>query len=312
MFSFLIRRSLMTVPIIIGVTIIVFLLMQASGDPIRLIYGANVPPERVAQLREDLGLDLPIYQQYLNWVGNLLRGDLGISIRTNIPVFTMIRERIIPTLELTILALIITLAVSIPAGIISAVKRYSIFDHFSRVFALFWVSMPYFWLGIIFILIFSINLRWFPVSGRGGPVFSLNGFKHIILPSLTLGLPPAALFMRIIRSKMLEIINEDYVRTARSKGLKESVIVIKHCFRNALVSVVTLLGLRIPWLFGGAVITETVFSWPGTGRLLVNSIMQRDYPVVQGTVLMIALLVIISNILVDFSYVLLDPRIRYN
>ena len=207
MFSFLIRRSLMTIPIIIGVTIIVFLLMQASGDPIRLIYGANVPPERVAQLREDLGLDLPIYQQYLNWVGNLLRGDLGISIRTNIPVFTMITERIIPTLELTILALIITLVVSIPAGIISAVKRYSIFDHFSRVFALFWVSMPYFWLGIIFILIFSINLRWFPVSGRGGPVFSLNGFKHIILPSLTLGLPPAALFMRIIRSKMLEIIN---------------------------------------------------------------------------------------------------------
>lgn len=312
MLQYILRRTIMIVPILLGVTILVFSLMHISGDPVKLIYGTNLTDEMLQEKRHELGLDQPVYKQYFQWVNKAAVGDLGVSIRTHAPVWNMIRDRIWATLELTIIALFITLIVSIPTGIISAVKRYTIFDQFSRIFALFWVSMPYFWLGLIFMLIFSINLNILPVSGRGGPIWTLDGFKYLILPSLTLGLPPAALFMRIIRSNMLEIIHEDYVRTARSKGLGENKVIIKHAFRNALISVVTLLGLRIPWLFGGAVITETVFAWPGMGRLLVDSIMKRDYPVVQGVVLIIAIMVVISNIAVDFAYAYLDPRIRYD
>lgn len=312
MVQYILRRTLLIIPILLGVTILVFSLMHISGDPVKLTYGTNLTADMLQQKRQELGLDKPIVEQYFHWLINALHGDLGLSIRTHSGVIQLINERVWATLELTTIALLITLVVSIPAGIISAVKRYTFFDQVARIFALFWVSMPYFWLGLIFMIIFSINLKLLPVSGRGGAIWTWEGFKYLILPSLTLGLPPAALFMRMIRSNMLEIINEDYVRTAKSKGLKEYTVVLKHAFRNALISVVTLLGLRIPWLFGGAVITETVFAWPGMGRLLVDSIMKRDYPVVQGVVLVIAILVVISNIIVDFAYAFLDPRIRYN
>lgn len=311
MSQYVMQRFLMLIPILLGVTMLVFSLMHISGDPILLIYGTNLDQEIIAEKRHELGLDQPIYRQYLNWVGRAVRGNLGLSIRTHDYVWNMIRDRIKATLELTIIALVITLLVSIPAGIISAVRRYTLFDQLARFFALFWVSMPYFWLGLVLMLIFGINLQWLPISGRGGFIFSGEGLRSLILPSLTLGLPPAALFMRVIRSNMLEVINEDYVRTARSKGLIESKVIIKHAFRNALLSVLTLLGLRIPWLFGGAVITETVFAWPGMGRLLVDAIMKRDYPVVQGIVLLIAILVVIFNIIVDLLYAYLDPRIRF-
>ena len=311
MSQYVMQRFLMLIPILLGVTMLVFSLMHISGDPILLIYGTNLDQEIIAEKRHELGLDQPIYRQYLNWVGRAVRGNLGLSIRTHDYVWNMIRDRIKATLELTVIALVITLLVSIPAGIISAVRRYTLFDQLARFFALFWVSMPYFWLGLVLMLIFGINLQWLPISGRGGFIFSGEGLRSLILPSLTLGLPPAALFMRVIRSNMLEVINEDYVRTARSKGLIESKVIIKHAFRNALLSVLTLLGLRIPWLFGGAVITETVFAWPGMGRLLVDAIMKRDYPVVQGIVLLIAILVVIFNIIVDLLYAYLDPRIRF-
>lgn len=311
MSQYVMQRFLMLIPILLGVTMLVFSLMHISGDPILLIYGTNLDQEIIAEKRHELGLDQPIYRQYLNWVGRAVRGNLGLSIRTHDYVWNMIRDRIKATLELTIIALVITLLVSIPAGIISAVRRYTLFDQLARFFALFWVSMPYFWLGLVLMLIFGINLQWLPISGRGGFILSGEGFRSLILPSLTLGLPPAALFMRVIRSNMLEVINEDYVRTARSKGLIEYKVIIKHAFRNALLSVLTLLGLRIPWLFGGAVITETVFAWPGMGRLLVDAIMKRDYPVVQGIVLLIAILVVIFNIIVDLLYAYLDPRIRF-
>lgn len=311
MSQYVMQRFLMLIPILLGVTMLVFSLMHISGDPILLIYGTNLDQEIIAEKRHELGLDQPIYRQYLNWVGRAVRGNLGLSIRTHDYVWNMIRDRIKATLELTIIALVITLLVSIPAGIISAVRRYTLFDQLARFFALFWVSMPYFWLGLVLMLIFGINLQWLPISGRGGFIFSGEGLRSLILPSLTLGLPPAALFMRVIRSNMLEVINEDYVRTARSKGLIEYKVIIKHAFRNALLSVLTLLGLRIPWLFGGAVITETVFAWPGMGRLLVDAIMKRDYPVVQGIVLLIAILVVIFNIIVDLLYAYLDPRIRF-
>ncbi|MCG8513445.1 MAG: ABC transporter permease [Halanaerobiales bacterium] len=311
MSQYIMQRLLMLIPILLGVTMLVFSLMHISGDPILLIYGTNLDQEIIAEKRHELGLDQPIYRQYLNWVGRAVRGNLGLSIRTHDYVWNMIRDRIKATLELTIIALVITLLVSIPAGIISAVRRYTLFDQLARFFALFWVSMPYFWLGLVLMLIFGINLQWLPISGRGGFILSGEGLRSLILPSLTLGLPPAALFMRVIRSNMLEVINEDYVRTARSKGLIEYKVIIKHAFRNALLSVLTLLGLRIPWLFGGAVITETVFAWPGMGRLLVDAIMKRDYPVVQGIVLLIAILVVIFNIIVDLLYAYLDPRIRF-
>ena len=311
MSQYVMQRFLMLIPILLGVTMLVFSLMHISGDPILLIYGTNLDQEIIAEKRQELGLDQPIYRQYLNWVGRAVRGNLGLSIRTHDYVWNMIRDRIKATLELTVIALVITLLVSIPAGIISAVRRYTLFDQLARFFALFWVSMPYFWLGLVLMLIFGINLQWLPISGRGGFILSGEGLRSLILPSLTLGLPPAALFMRVIRSNMLEVINEDYVRTARSKGLIEYKVIIKHAFRNALLSVLTLLGLRIPWLFGGAVITETVFAWPGMGRLLVDAIMKRDYPVVQGIVLLIAILVVIFNIIVDLLYAYLDPRIRF-
>lgn len=311
MYHYIIRRLFFLIPVVAGVTILVFSLMHISGDPVRLMYGINVSKQKIMEKRQELGLDKPVYEQYFRWLLKAVTGDLGKSIRTHDDVWDMIKSRLGATLELTVIALIITLIVSVPAGIISAVKRYTLVDQFSRFFALFWVSMPYFWLGLVLMLIFSVKLQWFPISGRSGPIWTYSGLLSHILPSFTLGLPPAALFTRIIRSSMLEVINEDYIRTARSKGLAERVVIWKHAFRNSMISVLTLLGLRIPWLFGGAVITETVFAWPGMGRLLVDAIMKRDYPVVQGVVLMIAILVVLSNLIVDIMYAYVDPRIRF-
>ena len=223
-----------------------------------------------------------------------------------------IAGRISATLELTVAALILTVLVAIPVGVISAVRQYSLLDNVMTLTAMFWVSMPFFWLGLILMLVFSVHLHWFPISGRGEVPWSLAGLSHLVLPSFTLGAPQIALLMRLTRSDMLEVLNEDYIVTARSKGLSEQLVILKHAFRNALISIVTLIGMRIPWLFGGAVVTETIFAWPGMGRLMVNGVFQRDYPVVQGTVLVIAILVILSNLTVDMLYVYIDPRIRYD
>lgn len=312
MIAYILRRLLVLIPVVIGVSIIIFFLMHISGDPVRLMYGPNVPKEKVLEKRIELGLDQPLYVQYWRWFSQIAQGRMGYSIHLHEPVSSLIKNRITATLELTLVALFFTLIFSIPLGVVSAVKRYTVFDHIGRVFATFWLSMPYFWLGLIFILIVGVQLRWLPISGRGGPVWTLEGLKYILLPALTLGLPPMALFTRLVRSSMLEVINEDYIRTARSKGVRESVVIFHHALRNALIPVVTLLGLRIPWLFGGAVITETVFSWPGMGRLLVEAVTQRDYPVVQGIVMMLSILVLLSNLLADISYAYIDPRIRIN
>ncbi|MBC7093528.1 ABC transporter permease [Candidatus Bipolaricaulota bacterium] len=309
--AYLVRRLLMLVPTLIGVTAIVFSLMHVSGDPIRLLFGPNVSEEKVLEKRAELGLDKPIHVQYWNWLTRVVQGDLGLSIHVQDRVATLILARIGPTLELTILALILTVVIAIPIGIISAMRPYTIVDNVSRFVALFWVSMPYFWLGIMLMMVFGLRLRLLPISGRGGPLWTVDGLRSALLPVLTLGLPPIALFTRLTRSAMLEVINEEYIRTARSKGVHEVIVVVRHALRNALIPVVTLLGLRLPWLFGGAVITETVFAWPGMGRLLVNAVMERDYPVVQGIVLVIALLTVLANLVVDFAYTLIDPRIRY-
>lgn len=295
---------------VFGVTLIIFMLMHISGDPVRLMYGPNVPKETIEAKRKELGLDKPVYEQYFIWISKLLHGDLGRSIHVQDRVSNLIRARLGATLELTTVALLVTVFFSVPIGVISAVKPYSWIDNVGRIFALFWVSMPYFWLGIILMLLFGVKLDLLPISGRGGPIWSLEGIRHLILPTLTLGLPPMALFTRLVRSSMLEVINEEYIRTARSKGLSEKTVIYCHALRNALIPVVTLLALRLPWLFGGAVITETVFSWPGMGRLLVDAVTQRDYPVVQGVVLILAVLVLLSNLAADVIYAYLDPRIR--
>jgi ABC-type dipeptide/oligopeptide/nickel transport system permease component len=214
-------------------------------------------------------------------------------------------QKLPATIELTLTAMIISLVIAIPVGIISATKQYSIFDHTGMVGALFGVSMPVFWQGLMMILIFSFFLGWFPISGRG----TIN---HLILPAITLGTSQAALVARLTRSSMLEVVRQDYIRTARSKGLVERIVIIKHALKNALIPIVTIVALRLPILFGGAVITETVFAWPGMGRLMVGSIFARDFPVVQGVVLIIAMLVILSNLLADILYIVLDPRIRYD
>ncbi len=305
------HRLLALIPVALGVTLIVFSLLHVTGDPIRLLFGLNVPEEIVQQRREELGLNRPIPVQYVRWLGRAARGDLGESIITGDHVVTMIEPRIGPTLELTLLALLVTLTVSLPAGVLSAVRRNSLLDSLSRIAALFWVSMPTFWLGLLFIMIFGVWLGLLPISGRAESLFTLEGLRTHVLPVLTLGLPPAALFTRLTRSSMLEVIGEEYVRTARSKGLAERVVVIHHALRNALIPILTLIGLRLPWLFGGAVITETVFAWPGMGRLLVDSVLKRDYPVVQGIVMVMAILVVSSSLLIDLLYAYVDPRIRY-
>jgi len=299
-----------SIPVAFGITLIIFMLMHVSGDPVRLMYGPNVPKETIEAKRKELGLDRPIYEQYLRWLSKLFQGDLGRSIHVQDKVSNLILARLGPTLELTTVALLLTLLFSIPIGVISAVRPYSWIDNIGRVFALFWVSMPYFWLGIILMLLFGVRLGLLPISGRGGPIWTVEGIRHLILPALTLGLPPMALFTRFVRSSMLEVVNEEYIRTARSKGLGERTVIYRHALRNALIPVVTLLALRLPWLVGGAVITETVFSWPGMGRLLVDAVSQRDYPVVQGVVLILAILVLLSNLAADLMYAYLDPRIR--
>ncbi|MDI6771926.1 MAG: ABC transporter permease [bacterium] len=311
MTRYVLHRLLALIPVAIGVTLVVFSLLHLTGDPVRLLFGLNVPEDIVQQRREELGLDRPVAVQYLRWLGRAVRGDLGMSITTGDHVVAMIRPRVGATLELTILALLVTLAVSLPAGVLSAIRRNTAVDNVSRVAALFWVSMPTFWLGLLFIMVFGVWLGVLPISGRAGGLWTLEGLRSHVLPVLTLGLPPAALFTRFTRSSMLEVIGEEYIRTARSKGLAERAVVIRHALRNALIPIITLIGLRLPWLFGGAVITETVFAWPGMGRLLVDAVLKRDYPVVQGIVVAMALLVVGSSLLVDLLYAVVDPRIRY-
>lgn len=311
MTRYVLHRLLALIPVAIGVTLVVFSLLHLTGDPVRLLFGLNVPEDIVQQRREELGLDRPVAVQYLRWLERAVRGDLGMSIITGDHVVAMIRPRVSATLELTVFALLVTLAVSLPAGVLSAIRRNSAVDNLSRVAALFWVSMPTFWLGLLFIMVFGVWLGVLPISGRGGGFWTLEGLRSLVLPVLTLGLPPAALFTRFTRSSMLEVIGEEYIRTARSKGLAERAVVIRHALRNALIPILTLIGLRLPWLFGGAVITETVFAWPGMGRLLVDAVLKRDYPVVQGIVVAMALLVVGSSLLVDLLYAVVDPRIRY-
>lgn len=305
MWAYIGKRLLLAIPVILGVAFIVFAMIRLiPGDPAQLIAGQAATPELIAAIRKDLGLDRPILVQFGLYFGNLVRADLGRSIRSNAPVTEELAARIPNTLRLAAASILLASAVGIVAGIISATRPYSLIDAMVSVFALAGLSMPIFWSGLMMILLFAVILGWLPAVGTGT-------LAHLVLPSVTLGLTSAAIIARMTRSSMLEVLRADYIRTARSKGLGEGIVVNRHALRNALIPVVTVIGLQTGTLLSGAVLTESVFAWPGVGRLLVEGILTRDYPVVQASVLVVAMAFVAVNLVVDLLYAVLDPRIHY-
>jgi peptide/nickel transport system permease protein len=309
----ILRRLVATLPVLFLVTLGVFLMIHlVPGDPVEAMLGESQDETAKAALRQELGFDQPLYVQYLSWSGRLLHGDLGRSVRTHEPVLEDVSRRLRPTLELTIFAMCISLVVAFPVGIVSATRRDSVFDNLGTTFALFGICMPNFLLALLLIFVFGVRLHWLPISSFVDPLEDpVNGVRSLALPAITLGLALAAVITRTLRSSLLETLTEDYVRTARAKGLVESAVLRSHALKNAMIPVITVLGLQFGTLIGGAVITEYVFALPGVGRLVVDAVFARDYPLVQGVVLLIACGFITSNLVVDIVYGWLDPRIRY-
>lgn len=305
MYKYIFKRILLMIPVLIGVSVLVFLMIYiAPGDPARIILGDTASDEAVLELREEMGLNDSFFIQYIRYIKNIiLKGDLGTSYVTGRSVTTEIMDRWPTTLLLALLSVSVSMLIGIPVGIISATKQYSIIDNLAMVLALVGVSMPNFWQGLILILVFSLHLGWLPPSGFYGPLYW-------ILPAVTIGTSTAATITRMTRSSMLEVIRQDYIRTARSKGQKEIIVITKHALRNALIPIITIIGLQFGKGIGGAILTESIFSVPGLGKLMVDSIKARNYPVVQGGVLMIAAAFSIINLLVDILYAFVDPRIK--
>jgi len=310
--AFVPRRLLATIPTLFGVLVLVFLITRLTpGDPARQIAGPEASQEEVASLRHELGLDQSILRQFLTFLGDAVQGDLGRSLLTDRPVLGELTSRFPTTLTVTTVAMVIALLIGLPLGILSATHRHSFIDSLATLIALFGVSMPLFWTAIMGILLFSVQLQWLPVGGLHGSIFTFEGMKAYILPCTTLALIPIALIARLTRSSMLEVLSREYVTVARAKGLHERRVVVGHALRNALNPVITYVGLQYGVLLGGAVVTETIFSLPGVGRLVVTSISQRDYPMIQGAILMIAVIFVLINLLVDLICGWLDPRISH-
>lgn len=305
MSRYILRRLALLVFVVFGVVTVVFLIVHLiPGDPVEIMLGEQAQAVDKEALRHELGLDKPILIQYGDYLRRLVLGDLGQSIHTKQPVLESIADRLPATVELALAAMVVALALAIPLGLLAAYKKDSLIDQGSMVFALLGISMPNFWLGPLLIIVFSLKLGWFPVSGRGS-------LAHLVLPALTLGTAMAAILTRMTRASMLDVIHSDYITAARAKGLRESLVMLKHAFRNALIPVVTIVGLQIGGLLAGSIITETIFAWPGIGRLTIQAINARDYPLVQGCVLVIALGYVLVNFATDLLYGLIDPRIRY-
>lgn len=306
MFNYILKRLLQIIPTLIGVSLLSFIILQlVPGDPAELIAGMDASPEEVQIIRERLGTDKPLYEQYVQYNLQLLKGDLGTSMRSDNPVLQEILERFPNTVILTLLATLVTVVIGLFTGVIAATKPGSARDHASMAFSLFGISMPVFWLGIILILVFAYYI---PILPSGGS----SEFKHFILPALVLGISSAAVLARLTRSSILEVINQDYIRTAKAKGVREWLIIYKHALKNAFVPIITVIGMEIGNLLGGAVLTETVFSMNGLGRYIIQSIQFRDYSAVQGSILFVAFIFVIINLLVDLCYAAVDPRIRYD
>ena len=330
---YIVKRLAMLVPVMLGVSIIAFSLIHlAPGDPARTMLGERATQEQLNEIREKYGLDKPLYVQYGIWLNGVLHGDLGRSITTHEEVAKEIGDRFPNTMELAIAAMIFAIIVGVFAGIISATKQYSITDYTCMGVALFGISMPVFWLGIMLMMIFGVFLGWLPIGGRidllipfqrvtGFMVFDsiitgnfpalISVLRHLILPAIALGTIPMAMIARVSRSSMLEVLRQDFIRTERAKGLSERMVIYKHAVRNAMVPVVTVIGLNFGLLLAGAILTETVFSWPGIGRLVVNAVYERDYPLVVGCILVFAIVFVIVNLITDILYTRIDPRIQY-
>ena len=306
MLTWILRRILAVVPVLFGVTLAVFsMLFLVPGDPVKMMLAEFVTnPDQVAQMRAQLHLDEPILKQYGRFVANAARGDLGISIRSRRPVTTEIGENMASTAQLAAAAMLVAIAVGVPLGLLAALSRNSWLDVASMGTALLGVSMPSFWLGLLLIFVFSLHLAWFPATGGGD-------LHHLVLPAITLGMIAAAIIARLTRSSMLEVLGQDYVRTARAKGLGGFAVVVRHALKNALIPIITIFGLQFGNLLAGAVIVETVFSRPGLGRLIVGGILNKDFPLVQGTVLFVATTYVLINLVVDVAYAYADPRIRF-
>ncbi|MDR7555755.1 MAG: ABC transporter permease [Armatimonadota bacterium] len=302
---YLLRRLGLAVPTLLGVTVVVFALIRLiPGDPARLILGLQASEEEVQRLRVELGLDRPLYVQYARFFARLLRGDLGYSAVTREPVIGEIGSRLPATVQLAVSSIVVATLVGMAAGVLSATRQYSAVDYVVMTVALFGVSLPVFWLGLMLMLLFSVYLNWLPAGGYGTPA-------HLVLPTVALAAFSIAIIARMTRSSLLEVFTQDYIRTARAKGLHGRVVILRHALKNALIPVITVIGLQFGALLGGAILTETVFAWPGMGRLLVSAITARDYAVVQGVVLVFAGLFTLVNLVVDVLYAYVDPRIHY-
>jgi len=333
MTQYIMRRLVSLIPVLIGVSIVVFALIRMiPGDPVVVMLGDRARPEQIERVREEMGFNRPIAVQYLEWMGRVVRGDLGTSIINRTPVMTELRQRLAATLEMVLVGLLIGVAVGVSIGIISALKRNSWIDLLASLFALVGVSMPIYWLALILIYALAVNMQVFPPSARidatldvtrrtgfmlidtllmGEPKLFLNALWHMILPASVLSTVVMPILARLTRASMLEVMRQDYVRTAEAKGLRRQTVVVRHALKNALLPIVTVIGLQLGGLLGGALLTETIFSWPGMGLWTYRAILSRDYPIVQGAVLVSATIYVVVNLLVDVSYAYLDPRIRY-
>jgi len=309
MWKYVFKRLMMMIPVLLGVTFIVFFIMNLTpGDPAAIILGDQASAEALAMKRIELGLDQPLLVRYFNYIWNMLHGDLGVSYKTQLSVWPQVIDKFPNTAILAVAGIFVALLIGLPVGILSAKKQYSFVDNFSMILSLIGVSMPNFWLGLLLSLFFALKLGWFPSQGMGEGFIPL--LKSIVLPAITLGTGSAATIVRMTRSSMLEVIRQDYIDTARSKGITEKTVTRKHMLKNALIPIITAVGLQFGILLGGAMLTETVFSWPGLGRLMVDSIVSKDIPMVLGTAIFIAVMFSFVNLFVDIIYAFVDPRIK--
>jgi peptide/nickel transport system permease protein len=305
MLRFIARRVLHSLISIVGASILIFVISRLSGDPAALLLPADAPPSALEAMRKTMGLDLPVWRQYLMFAGKALTGDFGQSYSWQMPALTIVLERVPATLQLALSAMLFSILISVPLGVLSAVHRGSWIDNAGKSFAMLGQAMPGFWVGLLLILLFSVKLNWLPAFGKGG-------VSHLILPAVALGWYPVAAQMRIMRSAMLDVLESDYIRMGRSIGAPERLLIWKYAFRNAAVPLVTVLGVYFASMLGGAFVVEVIFAWPGLGRTVVEAVFARDFPVVQAGVLFTSILFVVANLLVDLSYGIIDPRIRHN
>ena len=305
MVKYIIRRLIAMIPVVIGITFLVFMIMQlAPGDPVRMILGDSAEPEAIEAMREEMGLNDPVLVQYGRYMVNLLHGDMGTSYTNQRPVAHEVFSRVPATFELALVSAVVSILIAIPLGVVAAVKQNTLFDNLSMVLSLVGISMPAFWLALMLMLVFSLRLGWFPVQGNS------DGWRSFVLPSIAIGFMNMAAIARTTRSSMLETIRQDYIRTTRSKGISEGEVIMHHAFGNALIPTITVVGVQLGGLLGGAVLTETVFAWPGLGRLMVQAVNGRDVPVVMGCIVILSIGFSIVNLIVDLAYGFIDPRVR--